>query len=171
VFSCTTLAAMVNFTDATAPSGVTPALSLYNPPSSKKYVSVIRWEFVITTASVTPVIGAYILLTSTNWPLQAQVGANGSICSTTSKLRNNSAIPTSSNFLTTTPGTATFYRPFVNHLTGGVTTTPNGPPMAMEFDGTCILAPNTGIFIAQLNQDATNAIAEQKVIWEEISLR
>lgn len=160
VFSSTTNASGLPFSSVST-TGISP-LALYNPSNSRKYVSVIRWEIVITSPPVSPVIGAYIFLIVTS---QFTSAASSSLVASSiiSISRSNSGQPCQ----VAPPVVGTFYRPFVNHLTGAITTTPNQPQMFMEFDGMCILAPNTGLFLQQLNNDASNATPESKVIWEE----
>jgi hypothetical protein len=164
VFSSTTNIGPNQFLDVTSGAGNSPPLALYNPPTSRRFVSVIRWELAITTAPITPVIGAFVFLTFSSAALSAPTTSN-TVLSVISKFRSFSAIANTGAI----PGVGTFYRPFANHLTGASTTLPNSTSLFTEFDGTCILPPNTWIWVAQVNSDVSNSVPESKVIWEEFS--
>jgi hypothetical protein len=147
-------------------AGTAPSFSLFNPASSGKYLALIRWDMVLTVAAGTPVIGAYMLTVNTNPIAAATTGTAvvpipGIVGGTSTAVGK----PLTS---ATLPANPTLYRPFVNHLTGAITTIPNMPGFFIDFDGTCLIAPGCTISVGQLNVDTSNASALCGVIWEEI---
>lgn len=147
-------------------AGTAPSFSLFNPAGSGKYLSLIRWDMVLTVAAATPVIGAYMLTVNTNPSAAATTGTAvtptpGIVGATASAVGK----PLTS---ATLPANPTLYRAFVNHLTGAITTIPNMPAFTIDFDGTCLIAPGCTISVGQLNTDTTDASALCSVIWEEV---
>lgn len=149
-------------------AGTAASFSLYNPANSGKYLSLIRWDTVLTVAAGTPVIGAYMLAVNTN-PIAAAV--TGTAVVPTPGIVGGTANAVGRPLTSATlPANPTLYRAFVNHLTGAITTLPNMPGFFLEFDGTCLIAPGCAISIGQLNVDTTNASALNSVIWEEVAI-
>jgi hypothetical protein len=149
-------------------AGTAPSFSLYNPQSSGRYLSVVRFDMVLTVAAGTPVIGAYMLTVNTN-PTAA--ATTGTALTLIPGIVGGTAAGVGKPFTSATlPANPTLYRPFVNHLTGAITTIPNMPGFFIEFDGTCLIAPGCTMSVGQLNVDTTNASALCGVIWEEIPI-
>lgn len=148
---------------------VTPNLAFYNPIGSQKLLSMVRFEMAISTAPTTPVIGPYLLA------LLSKYSADPA---TTPMQNNFSGITGVSQSgmgrlvagATFTGATSQIYRMIATHYTGAVTTIPNMPAYAIDFDGTCLLSPGNALYPAQLNNDATNANAFYTFIWEEIPI-
>lgn len=147
-------------------AGTAPSFSLFNPAQSGKYLSLIRFDMVLTVAAGTPVIGAYMLTVNTNPVAAATTGT--AITPIPGIVGGTSTAVGKPLTSATLPVNPTLYRAFVNHLTGAITTIPNMPGFFLEFDGTCLIAPGCTISVGQLNVDTTNATALCSVIWEEI---
>jgi hypothetical protein len=147
-----------------------PSFGLYNFSDSGRYLSLIRWELVVTTAPATPVIGAYLLGVSTSQNGQdAAQGAGTRPTDTTLSVRPDSrATAYLAGF--TLPANPTIYRPFVNHLTGAPSVSVSRESYFMTFNGTCLIAPGRVIVIGQTGVDGTKATVDTLVVWEEIPI-
>jgi hypothetical protein len=147
-----------------------PSFGLYNFCDSGRYLSLIRWEIVVTTAPVTPVIGAMLLGVISVQNGQDAAGGQGTRpTDTTLCVRPNSrATAYLANF--TLPSNPTIYRTFVNHLTGAPSISVARASYFMEFDGTCLIVPGRVIVLGQLNVDGTKPTIDTLVVWEEIEI-
>jgi hypothetical protein len=156
--------ASVALTDVTEDATGTPLL-FFNPPTSIRYASLIRWELAVTASPVTPVIGAYCLCVRRPATLVSPTNI-ATVLGGISVIMRQNAVQTSNSG--TGDGTAgTIYRPFVSHLTGAASAFPNYQSFSIDLEGTCIVPPNTLIYVAQLNSDATNASITSVAVWEE----
>jgi hypothetical protein len=147
-------------------AGTAPSFSLFNPASSGVYLSVVRWEMVLTVAAATPVIGAYMLTVNTNPIAAATTGT--AVVPTPGIIGGTSAARGRPLTSATLPANPTLYRTLAQHYTGAITTIPNMPAFGIDFDGTALIAPGCTMSVGQLNVDTTNASGLCAVIWEEI---
>lgn len=144
----------------------TASFALANPLGSGKLLVPVRFEMVITVTPATPVLGAYALYVNVN-PAAAVV--TGTALVPIPAMVGTSTQPAGKPFTTATlPVAPTLWRLINTRYTGAVTTIPNMPALAIDFDGTAILTPGSTLSLQQIAGDSTNASALCAIIWEEV---
>jgi hypothetical protein len=144
---------------------------IYNPANSNTFVSLIRWEIVVTTAPTLPSIAGWFLMANTN--PSGGAPTIGNVDATIPAILSSQVVSVAKVFRGSVnlPAAATFYRPFVNHLTGDGTQLPNMSGFFIDFQGTCVIAPGCIISLAQDPTDAgVFARVNVNIIWEELGI-
>jgi hypothetical protein len=147
-------------------------MTLFNPPSSGKNISLISFDMIVTAINATVATGGYALMVNTN-TVAAQV--TGTAIVPIPGLVGSNNLPVAKPLSTSTlPAAPSIWWPFGYKETGGVVTAvpiSGVPSFHIDFDGMGILTPGTAVTPQIVGTaDTTNATVLCAFRWEEIAI-